>query len=165
LFAALGRFAYRNRWVVLGTWALVLIAGAVFGGQLFDRLATVDNLRPDAESMRAEQRINELVDAGPVVFAVVAGVDPYSPSVVESVSQVSGEITKIPGVVDVADLYTGPGGLIGRDGQSTLVSVELSDTLPDDELARAEDEVRKRLASIAAPTVLVGGEHLARGLP
>ncbi|HEX6873464.1 MAG TPA: MMPL family transporter [Micromonosporaceae bacterium] len=161
LFARLGRSAARRRWWVVAAWSAVLLAGLVFSGPLFDRLTTVDSLRGDAESVRAEQQIADLVDAGPVLFAVVAGVDPYHPDVVADVSRVADQVRAMPEVGDVADLYTSPGGQIGADNRSTLIRVELVEHLPDDRLAQAEDRVRAALNTIRAPSVLVGGDHLA----
>ncbi len=161
MFAWLGRFAYRRRWWVLAAWAVVLVAGIALGGQLFDRLRTVDGMRADAESVRADRQVKELISDGPIVFAVVGGRDVYDPGLVGSVSALSAEIRKIPGVVDVDDLYTSPGGRIGADNRSTLVLVEVSESLADAELEAVEDQVRAKLRQIAAPTVLVGGDHLA----
>jgi len=161
VFAWLGRFAYRRRWWVLAAWAVVLVAGIALGGQLFDRLRTVDGMRADAESVRADRQVKELISDGPIVFAVVGGRDVYDPGLVGSVSALSAEIRKIPGVVDVDDLYTSPGGRIGADNRSTLVLVEVSESLADAELEAVEDQVRAKLRQIAAPTVLVGGDHLA----
>jgi len=161
VFAGLGRFGYRRRWWVLGAWTVILVAGITLGGQLFDRLRTVDGMRADAESVRADRQVKELISDGPIVFAVVGGRDVYDPELVSSVSALSAEIRKIPGVVDVDDLYTSPGGRIGADNQSTLVLVELSESLGDQDLDAVEDQVRAKLRQVAAPTVLVGGDHLA----
>ena len=116
--------------------------------------------RPDAESVLAERRIGELVADGPVVFAVVDGVDVYDPAVVRSVSDASARIRALAGVVDVDDLYTGPGGRVGIGNRSTLVRVELAEGLDPLELEAAEDRVRAALETIEAPSVLVGGDHL-----
>ncbi len=161
MFARLARFAYRRRWWVLGTWALVLVAGVALGGQLFDRLRPVDGMRADAESVRADRQVKELVSDGPIVYAVIGGRNVYDPGLVASVSAASSEIRNIAGVVDVDDLYTSPGGRIGADNESTLVLVELDETLAGEELERVEDDVRAELKRIEAPTVLVGGDHLA----
>ncbi|MGE5828321.1 MAG: hypothetical protein ACM30G_08135, partial [Micromonosporaceae bacterium] len=149
-FARLGRFSYRHRWWVLGAWAVILIAGIGFGGQLFDRLRTVDSLRPDAESVVAERRVKALVADGPVVYAVVSGRDVFDPALVENVTRVAQQIATIPGVIDVDSLYTSPGGRIGTDNASTLVTVELAEDLPDAALEATEDRVRAALAGIDA---------------
>lgn len=161
MYAGLGRFAVRRRWWVVAAWAAVLVAGLAGGGGLFDRLQPAESLRPDAESVRAQARVEALVDDGPVVFAVIAGVDPYDPALGASIGAISADIRTIPGVVDATDLYTGPGGAVGAGGRSTLVRVEFAEGLAEPELEAAEDQVRVRLKAIAAPTVLIGGDHLA----
>ncbi len=162
MFAALGRFGHRRRWWILAFWTVIVALGIALGGQLFDRLQTVDGLSGDAESVRAERQITDLVDNGPVVYAVVRDVDPYAPAVVTSVSAAAIEIRRLPHVVEVDDLYTHVGGRIGADNRSTLVRVELAENLSRADLDAAEDRVRARLAAITAPTVLVGGDDLAQ---
>jgi RND superfamily putative drug exporter len=127
------------------------LAGAVFGGQVFDRAATVNELSPNAESMRAQARLHQLLPEGPVVIAIVKGRDAYDPTLVASVKGVT---TALDGVAKVDSLYTAPGGPIGRDG-STMVRAEVLD-------AARQAEVVAKLRTIDAPTVLVGGESLAK---
>jgi RND superfamily putative drug exporter len=161
VFAAFGRLAYRGRWPVLGVWLVLTVAGAVFGGRVFDRMSTVDSLRPDAESAVAQRRIDQLVPEGAVLVAAVRGREPYDSAVVASVTAAVTEIRGIAGVLDVDDLYTSPGGQIGADNRSTLVRVEISEELPEDEREQLEDRVAAILHRIDAPEVLVGGEKLA----
>nr|MDT0662758.1 MMPL family transporter [Micromonospora sp. DSM 115978] len=158
---ALGRFVHRWRWLVLGGWLLLTLAGAALGGPVFDRLASTDGLRPDAESQRAERRVDQLLPEGPTVVAVVRDRDPYDPGLVASVTAVGAELRALPGVVEVDDLYSSPGGRIGADNRSTLVQVELADGLPETEREKLEDRVVRVLRGIDAPQVLVGGEKLA----
>jgi RND superfamily putative drug exporter len=161
MLAALGRSMWRWRWPVVAGWLGLLVAGALLGGRVFDRLASTDDLRPDAESQRAERRIDRLLPEGPVVVAVVRDRDPYDPALVESVGRVRADLLAVPGVVEVEDLYHTAGGRIGADNRSTLVRVELADGLPDAERERIEDRVTALLRNIDAPEVLVGGETLA----
>jgi putative drug exporter of the RND superfamily len=158
---ALGRWTYRRRWPVLAVWLALLLAGAAAAGAVFDRLSTTDSLRPDAESQQADRRVDQLLPEGPTVVAVVAGRDVYDPGLVTSVSTVAAEIRRMNGVVEVDDLYTAPGGRIGADNRSTMVSVELADDLPEADRERVEDQVTAALRRIDAPQVLVGGETLA----
>lgn len=162
MFARFGLAVVRARWVVIGAWAAVAVVGGVFGGTVFDRLSTVDNLSPAAESMVAERRIDQLVPSGPVVLAIVQGVHPYDPGLVASVTHIAGEVRQIDGVVDVDDLYTRPGGQIGADNNSSLVRVELVDHLPEHRLEAVEDAVAARLREIEAPRVIIGGDLAER---
>ncbi|HEV7709866.1 MAG TPA: MMPL family transporter [Asanoa sp.] len=161
MFGALGRAMVRWRWPVLAVWLVLLIAGAAFGGKVFDRLATTDNLRPDAESQQADQRVQQLKPEGEKVVAVIRDRDIYDPPLVENVQKIATEIKGIDGVKSVDDLYGAPGGRIGADNRSSLVEVELRPGLPDAQRERAEDLVAAALHRIDAPQVLVGGEKLA----
>ncbi|MBE1486186.1 MMPL family transporter [Plantactinospora soyae] len=161
MFPVLGRAMWRWRWPVLIGWLGLVLAGATLGGQVFDRLSSTDNLRPDAESEQAERRVDELLPEGPIVVAVVRDRDPYDPALVASVGQVRDELLAVPGVKAVEDLYNAAGGRIGADNRSTLVQVELAEGLAPEQRERAEDRVSVLLRQIDAPEVLVGGEKLA----
>jgi putative drug exporter of the RND superfamily len=161
VFAKLGTMMCRHRWAVAGAWLAVLVAGLVFGGGLFDRLGNPENLRPDAESVLAQHRIDQLAPEGPLVIAVVEGRDVYDPGLVSNVTDVVKQVKAIPGVKDVDDLYTSPGGQIGADNFSTTVVVELAPNLPEERRQQVEDQVSAHLKTIQAPSVLVGGTKLA----
>ncbi|MEQ4300483.1 MMPL family transporter [Plantactinospora sp. B6F1] len=161
MFAAFGRSLWRWRWPVLVGWLGLVLAGATLGGQVFDRLVDTDNLRPDAESQRADRRVAELLPEGPIVVAVVRDRDPYDPALVSSVNRVRAEVLAVPGVSEVEDLYNAAGGRIGADNRSSLVRVELAAGLHTADREAAEDRVAALLRGIDAPQVLVGGEDLA----
>jgi RND superfamily putative drug exporter len=160
-FAALGRWCARRRRPVLAVWLVLTVAGLVLGGQVFDRLATTGSLRPDAESQRADRRVEQLKPEGPMVVAVVGGRDVYDQALVHDITAVTAEIRDMDGVTGVDDLYSAPGGRIGADNRSSLIRVELERGLPDDRQERVEDMVAAALHRIDAPEVLVGGEKLA----
>jgi RND superfamily putative drug exporter len=73
MLAHLGRFAARQRRAILFAWAAVAVAGAVFGGAVYDRTQSVDGLRPDAESTIARERLDRLAPRGELIVAVIAG--------------------------------------------------------------------------------------------
>ena len=140
---------------------MLIAAGLVLGGQVFDRMTTTSSLRSDAESRLADRRIDQLQPEGPLVIAVVGGRDVYDQALVDDVTAVTGEIRELDGVTEVEDLYGAAGGRIGADNRSSLIRVELERGLPDDRRERVEDAVAGALHRIDAPEVLVGGEKLA----
>lgn len=160
MLARIGRFTVRHRLVVLIAWLALVALGFVFGGAVFDRTTSVDDAPLASESMAAEARLAGLAPEGPTVSAVIRGEDFFAPALVESASAVMEEIRDLPGVVEVTDAYTS-GGLVGDDGRSSLVTIELETTLSEDEALAAADSVAALLHTIAAPEVLVGGEVLA----
>ena len=145
------RFCRRHRWSVLVVWLLLAVGGAVVGGQIFDRAAVVGELSPQAESMRAKARLDQLKPEGPTIIAITKGLHPYDPGLVASVEEVTRELEPIS---KVETLYNAPGGAIGKDNLSTMIRVELTDPSKQDDIVSA-------LRRIKAPQVLVGGETLA----
>ena len=161
MFESLGRFVARWRWFVVAFWGVALVVGVGAGSQLFDRLQPVDALSRDAEVARAERLITQTSQDGPVVFAVIRDVDVTDQRLVRSVSQAAIELRRVKGVVEVNDPFTTRAAPIGSDNRSTMVLVELAEGLAPAELEAVEDQVRDRLHRIDAPSVLVGGDHLA----
>ncbi|GAA4464026.1 MMPL family transporter [Phytohabitans houttuyneae] len=146
---------------MLGAWLVLIAAGLVLGGQVFDRLTTSGSLRPDAESQLAERRVDQLLPEGPLVLAVVGGRDVFDKALVDDITAVTSEIREMDGVAEVDDLYGAAGGRIGADNRSSLIRVELERGLPDERREQVEDAVAGALHRIDAPEVLVGGEKLA----
>ncbi|GGM50677.1 MMPL family transporter [Dactylosporangium sucinum] len=161
MFAKLGALMDRYRWPVVGVWLVVVACGAVFGGGLFDRLATTTTNRADSESAVAQATIDRIAPQGSVVIAVIEGRDVYDGGLNASVSKAANEIRTMTGVKEVNDLYTGQGGQIGADNMSTTVRVELDPRLTDADREALEDRVRDRLEMIEAPKVTVGGDKIA----
>ncbi len=160
MLATLGRATVRRRFLFLGVWGLLIVIGAVFAGDVFDRMTSVDDAPAGAESLIAQERLDQLDPEGELVAAVIAGEDFFSPALRESATSVLTGIREVPGVVDVSDAYTS-GGAIGDDGRSSLVVVEIDRALEGEAALAVAAEVSERLHTIAAPEVLVGGQLLA----
>ncbi|WP_251152794.1 MMPL family transporter [Cellulosimicrobium sp. Marseille-Q4280] len=162
----LGRAVARRRGLVLALWAVLLVAGAVLGGAVFDRTQPIADAPAGSESALADAWLTEVTTPtgeepeGELVSAVISGRDFFDPTLVESATAVMAEIRAVPGVVDVYDAYTA-GGLISDDGQGSLVNVELDPALDDDAALAVADQVAAALRTVDAPEVLVGGELLA----
>src|SRR4051794_38655140 len=156
----LGRAGARRRYVILGVWAVVVLAGGVFGAGVFDRTESVEGAR--GESARVQERLNKLAPDGETVVAVIGGEDFYTPALRDSATNVMQELRTVPGVHEVRDAYTA-GGLIAGDKQSSLAVIELDPKLNDDDDAAlvVADRVAAKLRTINAPEVLVGGKLLA----
>ena len=122
MLGRLGRAGARWRYAILGVWAVVSLAGAVFGGGVYDRTESVEGAR--GESASAQERLDELAPEGEAVVAVISGRDFFTPALVESATKVMYELRELPGVAEVRDAYTA-GGLIADDKQSSLAVIEL----------------------------------------
>ena len=158
MLAALGRLTVARRFLFLGAWGILLVLGVALSGSLFDGMTSVDEAPPGAESTLAQARLDALDPEGEIITAVIVGDDFFSPELVHSASAVMAEIRALPNVVEVVDAYTS-GGLIGDDARSSLVSVELDQTLSEDDALAAAAAVSALLHSLPAD-VLVGGELL-----
>ena len=143
MLGRLGRAAARWRYVILGVWAAVALAGAVFGGGVYDRTESVEGAR--GESGRAQERLDELAPEGETVVAIISGEDFFSTALIESATNVMYAIRELPGVKEVRDAYTA-GGLIGDDKQSSLAVVELDPGLDEDAALAAADRVAAEAA-------------------
>ncbi len=161
MLARLGRIAARGRYAVIVGWAGIALFGAVFGGTVYDRTEPLDDLRPDAPSTAAQARLDELTPTGEQLVAVLSGRNFFATDLVDQASRIMFEIRAIPGVVKVTDPYTAGTVQITADNQNSLVVVELSPQLSDDEALAVADQVRAALHRVAVPQVLVGGKLLA----
>lgn len=161
MLARLGLLAARWRFPIVVGWAVLALAGAVLGGAVYDRTQSLDSLRADAESTLAQARLEELKPEGELIVAVIAGRDFFATALVDQASRIMFEIRAIPGVAKVTDAYTAGAHLLGADGQSSLVTVELSPDLDDEQALRVADQVSAALHRIDAPDVRVGGKLLA----
>ncbi|WP_284044129.1 MMPL family transporter [Actinoplanes sp. M2I2] len=161
MLAALGRTVYVRRLIVVAGWVLVALAGAVFGGSVYDRTQVIDTLPAGAPATVAQDRLDALSPEGERLVAVISGRDVGATDLVTSVTRIAFEIRDLPGVAEVEDSYTTGSRTISRDNRSSLVTVELKPGLSDDEALRVADRVGAALRRIDAPEILIGGELIA----
>ncbi|WP_061964054.1 MMPL family transporter [Demequina aurantiaca] len=155
----LGKSVALRPYVFIGAWTVIALVGAIFGGAVFDKTVDIDAAPQGVESMQVDAHLDELDPEGPMVLGVFSGEDFYSPPLVAAAPVVMQRVREVPGVVEVIDAYTA-GGLIGDDGRSSLVSVELSGDLEDEDALEVADQVAEILRTMPAPLVQVGGELL-----
>ena len=162
MFAAIGRFTYRRRLLVVLAWLGVLVAGALFGSRVFAHLDSGNGLRGDAESVATLRRLNQATGSGTEVTALVDGRDVHDPALRASVAAAVAELRRRPEVRRVIDPLERPvPALLASDGRALLLQVELRDDLPDGRRDQLVDQVSARLRQIDAPRVLVGGDRAA----
>lgn len=152
---------HRNRRFVLGVWAVLVVAGAVLGGSVFDRAEDLGP-RAGAESTAVEQRLDALEDDHEQVVALLSGADPVSAETTDAASQVLFELRELVGVVDVRDPWTtGAYELVAEDLSSAVVEVDLDESLDEEEALALADRVAEQLRRTPFPDVAVGGDLLA----
>ncbi|WP_139983728.1 MMPL family transporter [Nocardioides litoris] len=156
-----GRWVHRRRRIVLALWAVLVVAGAVLGGSVFDRASDV-GLRADVESTQVDRRLDALDDDGEQVVAVLRGADPVDAEVAAGSSAVVEEVRALPGVLDVRDPWvTSAYELVAEDRSSAVVEVDLDPALGEEEAMALADRVSAALHRAPFPEVAVGGDLLA----
>ncbi|HEY8799831.1 MAG TPA: MMPL family transporter [Candidatus Limnocylindrales bacterium] len=71
LFARLGRFAVRRRWLIVGVWAVVLLGAIPLAPQVVGRLRAGGFILDDLESARAKALLQQELGAPPSAVVVV----------------------------------------------------------------------------------------------
>jgi RND superfamily putative drug exporter len=161
MLAALGRTVCRRRLAVIAAWLVVAMAGAIFGGTVYDRTQSIDTSPADGPAAVAQDRLDALSPEGERVVAVISGRDVGSIELINNVTRIAFEIRAIAGVASVDDSYTSGARQISRDNKSSLVTVELKPGLSDDDALQVADRVSAALLRIDAPRILIGGELAA----
>ena len=75
-----GPWLHRHHRAVLCLWAVLVVAGAVLGGSVFDRAEDVGP-RAGAESTVVAERLDQLETEGEHVLVVLSGTDPLAPTI------------------------------------------------------------------------------------
>jgi len=158
LLQRLGRASFRNRWVVVAVWLVVLagvVAAVLVRGLSFDDRFTI----PGSESQQALDQLTEVSPAAAGASAQVVFIAPDGQSItafqqaVSQTVQAMGQVADVGAVVDPFQSQA-----ISRDGQAALANVQYTvdgTQLPDDALAQLQAATAP--AEQAGLTVDVGG--------
>jgi putative drug exporter of the RND superfamily len=106
VFAALGRFVYRRRLLVVLAWLAVLGFGLGFGGQVFGRLDTGSGLRGDAESVLVSDMLARAAGSGAVITGLVDGREAADPAFRAELDAAVRDLRTTPGVRRVVDPWS-----------------------------------------------------------
>ncbi|WP_214108984.1 MMPL family transporter [Acrocarpospora catenulata] len=158
MFAAIGRFSYRHRRLVLVCWVGLLLAGFGFGSQVFSRLEG-QRASPVFESVRGAELLDEHSPTGGRVIGVLDG--PPVAAVRGPALAAAGELRRVDGVHTVRTAWDTP-GLTSSDGRAGLIIVDLVNHLPRERNNAAVASIADHLHAIEAPglRVLAGGGAL-----
>lgn len=157
----LGRWVHRRRVVVLSFWAVLVVAGAVLGGTVFDRAEDI-GLRDGAESTLVDLRLDALDPEGRRLLVLLAGADPVDAATSEAATQVIYPLRELPGVADLRDPWTTSSyELVAEDRRSAVVEVELDPALTDEQALALADRITAALGTTPFPDVAAGGDLLA----
>lgn len=149
--ARLGTACYRHRFVSLAGWLLILLAGVLSAGPVFDAMSS-DGRTTATEAAHALEILEEQADAGSVVLVLIDG-DPAA--LAEPVTAASDRAAGRDGIRAVSPPQT------SKRGDAVLVSVTLARPGRDrDDTARWIDAVRQEFDQIPAQ---VAGSHVRYG--
>lgn len=157
-FAAVGRFCFRHRRLVLALWAVLIAVGFVFGTRVFDTAA------PSARAAGSESAAGSalLSAANPADHTLQALVDlggghtADEPAVRGAVQSAVTDLGRMPGVAQVSSPYAADGaGLRASDGRAVLVEVRFSH---DSALRPAEQRLDAAAAQAPGAKVEFGGQ-------
>ncbi len=157
MFARVGRFCFRHRFLVLLIWVAVLAGGMVASGPVFSALSQEQDIK--VESIDAYDVLEAgAKDEGSVV-GVIDGVDPALASTRAEVTSTAAALRKVKGVVEVEDPYTTGDTMIAEDRRAVLIVAHVAKNLDDDEDATV-DAITKELRAVELPgaNVEIGGD-------
>ncbi len=169
MFRKLGAGVYRWRWMVLGAWLVVAVAGVMAGGPLSERVTAEFTGSERLEAARVQIRLDETAPTGGDIAVIVDGItveEGQPAAVAESLA----EIAEVEGVLSVIDPWNTPSGaqLTATDGQAALIIVSYANGME----AEAEEELAHLVSDLAhdldgldteagtVTDVLVGGEPI-----
>ncbi|MFY1695148.1 MMPL family transporter [Solwaraspora sp. WMMA2101] len=148
MFAWWGRTVVRLRWVVLAAAGLLVVVGATWGLGLFGAVSGGGFADPDAESTRAQERIeaelgNQAVDVLVLYRSDTATVD--DPAFRQAVTATLDDLAAHPEVTSVTSFYdTQSPALVATDRRATYALVQLAGA-DEDARTAGYDEIRPLL--------------------
>jgi len=151
LFAAIGRFSYRYRWVVVAVWAIAFVGGLYATTKLSKELKGGGFSNSRAPAQRALDAMQAKLHTGLSTLSVVftsPDVEARSPQFQAAEAAALASITPatvphLQGVQTYAS--TGDPKLISRDGKASVALLVFSSSLEQTQtqVARIRDEVRR----------------------
>src|SRR3954469_17632042 len=160
-FTRIGEFCIRHRRVLLVGWLLFFVVGIVVGGQVFGHLKD-SNGSSSSESVRGFNLVDDAVNHGADMVAVIDGAPVDDPATKAAVGAAADRVAQVKGVVGVETAYTSNDPqLRATDGNASLmvISTQHTDEPEPSVITQEVTDVRDVLkGSVPGATVKVGGE-------
>ena len=160
MFAALGRFVYRRRRIIIVLWTAAFVAGLVATTHVPGELKGGGFTNPTTPSQKAQKAMQERLGFGPARLTIVftsPGLDARSPAFKAKVKAALAGIDReaFPKLLSVQTAAsTGDAGLISRDGRATFAV--LSFDARTEQVQRLIPAIRARLSPTGLTTYLTG---------
>src|SRR5919106_3403361 len=136
VFARLGRFSVRRRWLVIAAWLILLVAMGMFAPGLQNRLSSGGFEVPGSESLSVQHRLDDRFTQQFAATAIVVVSNPDStveaPEFAGFVEQLSDRLGRIPNVEGVVSFYTtGAPTFVSANRRTTYLIVGLEGSQND----------------------------------
>jgi putative drug exporter of the RND superfamily len=160
VFAAIGRFAYRHRRIIVLAWVVAFAAGLVATTHVPPRLKGGGFTNPSTPSQQAQQAMQDRLGFGPAQLTIVftsPRLDARSPAFQAQVkSALSGiDKTKFPKLLGVQTAAsTGDSSFVSSDGQATFAV--LSFDAVTEQVQRMIPAIRSTMKPTSLRTYLTG---------
>jgi RND superfamily putative drug exporter len=150
MFAAIGRFAYRRKRIVLAAWAVAFAAGLAASIALPGVLKGGGFTRTGSPSQHAERVMQERLGVGPTHLTVVFASDELDARGREFVAAQDKALSRLtpralPGLIEIETATsTGSSALVSNDGRSSLAVLSFNARLEpvQDQIPRIRELVR-----------------------
>lgn len=153
MFAAIGRFSYRFRWIVIGVW-IALFAVSVIATPFLEGVLTGGFSNPNAPSQQAATLIHEEFQQGPTQVLIVFKSDSLQATSQEFLAAEEAVLSNVraanvTGLLSI-QTYANTGGtqLISRDGWSSVAVLNFSTSTQE-----VQGEVGKIHAALTGSTL------------
>jgi RND superfamily putative drug exporter len=161
VFTGIGEFCTRHRRALLVGWLLFFVVGIVVGGQVFGHLKD-SNGSNSSESVRGFNLVDDAVNHGADMVAVIDGAPVDDPATKAAVGAAAERVAQVKGIVGVETAYTSNDPqLRATDGTASLmvISTAHTDEAEPSVITQEVTDVRDALkGSVPGATVKVGGE-------
>jgi len=160
VFAAIGRFAYRRRRIIVLAWVLAFAAGLVATAHVPSRLKGGGFTNPGTPSQKAQQAMQDRLGFGPAQLTIVftsPTLDARSPAFQRQVKTALAGIdrTKFPKLLGVQTAAsTGDSGFVSGDGHATFAV--LSFDAVTEQVQRMIPAIRATLAPTSLTMYITG---------
>ncbi|HKE73667.1 MAG TPA: MMPL family transporter [Acidimicrobiales bacterium] len=168
MFAALGRWCHRHRWIVIGAWLATLFVSSLALGAV-GRSTSQEFGLPNVESKRGSDILDDHFGGvgggfgGSIVFRADQGVE--DPQVKAAMAEAFARIDRLPDVTLTSPYDAAGAPQVARQGphagKIAFARVELPDSISDERANAIGDEVRAEVPHIDGVETVLGGDAFA----
>ena len=160
MFAAIGRFSYRRRHLIVALWSVAFVAGVVASLDVASSLKGGGFTNVSSPSQRGQAEMQQRLGFGPASLTIVFASDTLDARSPAFQAQVARALSDLPaadleGLASIRTaMNTGDAGYFSRDGQATFAVLEYDATT--EEVQRQIPALRKALRPTRLRTYITG---------